>query len=200
MIIAAFIFMTGFAFVQAQALEPRGADLCKAIPDQGMQARCYETLNAFGNQREGYRAELPGGWHLSKMQNANGGPDVVSVLHAADFRNSDLNLAGILLQCAGGPVNVLLVVIQPYPPGTTIDVTLKFDNASGFTYLGSVVPPGIMIGLPAEAAASLLRRERSAEELRVQLSYEKGSDIKGIVKLVGFAGAIDALKAMCSGH
>src|ERR1700693_2974249 len=82
-ILAAFIFMTGFAFVQAQALEPRGADLCKAIPDQGMQARCYETLNAFGNQREGYRAELPGGWHLSKMQNANGGPDVVSVMHAA---------------------------------------------------------------------------------------------------------------------
>lgn len=191
------ILVAGSAFAPAQAPQPRDPDLCNAITDQRMRARCYETLKVFDNQAEGYRAELPGGWHLSRTQNANGGAELVSVMHAADFRKSDLNLAGILLQCVGGPIDVLIVVIQPYPPRAIIDVTLKFDDAAGSFHRGSVIPPGVLVHLPADVASSLLQRERSAKALSVQLVYEKKSETKGVVELAGFSEAIDALKSQC---
>jgi hypothetical protein len=196
-VLPALILLAGCAAARAQAPEPPGTDLCKAIPDHQMRARCYGMLNAFGNQAGGYRAELPSGWHLSGTQDANSGASLFSLMHAADFRKSDLNFAGIVLRCASGPIEVLLAVIEPYPPRARVNVTLKLDETPELSFVGNVVPPGAMIRLPPEGAAYLSQRIHSVRELRVQLFYEKKLETKGAVDLVGFSDAIDSLKSKC---
>lgn len=196
-VLTAFILINGFAFAEAQRPVSAGDDFCKMVTDQRVRSRCYETLNAFGDQAEGYRALLPGGWHLRRTQNTGGGVDFISVTHAADSRKSGHNLAGIIFQCAGGSLDVLMVVIQPYPSRATIDVTLKLDDEPVSSYRGSVVSPGVIIRLPQEAAVSLLRRERSTKELGVQLSYASEPSTKGVVDLIGLAEAVDALTPTC---
>jgi hypothetical protein len=195
--VAAFI-LAGIVPTPSQRLEPPvDNDACRAIMDHNMQLRCYEMSNALGNQMNAQRTDLLNGWRLVRIPNARGGADAVSITHSADLQKSDPNLVGIVLRCEGGPIDVLLVVIEPYPPQAAIDLTIKVDGSTALTFRGSVIHPGVMIRLPNEIATSIIQRGRSADELSVRMEYGNTRPVAGIVKLAGFAGAIEALTKLC---
>jgi hypothetical protein len=134
---------------------------------------------------------LSGGWYVSKTEAPHGGRPVVSVMRTADLE-SDVSFAGLLLRCAAGSIDALMVVTQPYPSRTAIVVTVKLDDAQAIVSRGDVVPPGLMVRLPREIT-TILVRQRLARELKVHLAYDNGPATKGTIKLHGFAEAIAAL-------
>jgi hypothetical protein len=194
--LAVFVFIGTLTVARSQPLGLRD-EFCESIADQRLRAQCNATIRAPGIAANAFRTELPNGWRLIRTASAGRGTDIFSITRAADSLESDLNLAGILLQCAAGPFDALIVVIQPYPPHSSINVALKVDDAPWVSYLGSVIPPGVLIRLPAEAMASLLPLGWRAEELNVQLAYGKESETKGVVRLAGLAKATEALRSIC---
>src|SRR5260370_15241045 len=70
-------------------------------------------------------SQLPGGWRLVKTPDPSGGPDAVSVLHAADTTKSDLNFAGLTLRCGQTGIETLLILLEPLARGSQYGVLVK---------------------------------------------------------------------------
>ncbi len=81
-------------FSQVRALNADFKD-CSGKLTPGDLQRC-EDMFARKVEAGSRTSQLPGGWRLVKTPDPSGGPDAVSVLHAADTTKSDLNFAGPL--------------------------------------------------------------------------------------------------------
>ena len=174
-------------------------DLCHEIIDLAARSQCYELSNALANQTplRIFRTALQSGWNLVRTPNPTGGTDVVAVTRTADFHKSDPMLAGITLRCTDGTIDMLMVVLQSYPPRSKIDVTIKIGEASYSTFGADIVPPGAMVRLESEATMAIMERGQQAGELHVQLSDGKQPAISGVIALDGFGKAIEALRSLC---
>jgi len=177
------------------AMGPNASDSCHLIADRMRQAQCYETLKQIGGQSS-KQSILPHGWKL--IGSPDSGRREHSISHTGDFQSSDPNFAGMMLRCVDNRIEVLLIVIEPYPPQAAIDLTIKLGNSSESTYRSSVVPPGLMVLLPSEAAAIITGSRRPADELRVDLTDGTAPRTKGMVKLLGLEQAIGMLKSLCA--
>jgi hypothetical protein len=113
---------------------------------------------------------------------------------AAPFR-SDIDLAGLMLRCDGSNFEVLIILLQPYPPRahpkvklTTRDNTVEFD--------ASVVAPGAAISLPSEVTAFVQGPWQSSAELSLEIT-ENDNTTRGIISLIGLAPALALLMSNC---
>ena len=92
---------------------------------------CLAWLVAFSTTAtpaaDANRSALPGGWHLIRTKNPNGGPDAVSVSHTADVIRSDLDFAGVMLRCGQKDIEVIVVAVTPFSPRAKTEVTVRVD-------------------------------------------------------------------------
>jgi len=197
---AAVIAAIFLGVIESLAIEASdGNDTCRGISDFTIRKQCYATINALSakpNAEEG--VTLPDGWKLAKTVDPGGGADAISISHVADFQKSDPNLAGILLRCVNRQIELFVIVIEPYPPNIPISLTLKLGNNSASTHRGSVVPPGVMVRLPPEAATALFDRRQQNDDLNVSLVYGTAQTTTGIVNLTGFEQALGRLRTLCN--
>ena len=145
---------------------------------------------------EANRSALPGGWHLIRTKNPNGGPDAVSVSHTANVIRSDLDFAGVMLRCGQKDIEVIVVAVTPFSPRAKTEVTVRVD-AQEWRFAAQVIPPGAELQLPVEAARLASGSWRSARELTVQVVSQEQS-FTGVVGIEGIGEALAALRAYCT--
>src|ERR1700730_10668658 len=116
-IVVTIIFFADIGLGRSQGFNiPAGNDPCRSISDPTVRTRCYETSNAFGKQTNAQSTTLSGGWRLVRTPNPQSGMDTISISHTAEVQKSDPNFAGMMLRCDEGQVEVLMIVLEPYPP------------------------------------------------------------------------------------
>jgi hypothetical protein len=138
---------------------------------------------------------LAGGWRLLRTTNPRGGPDAVSVTHTADLLQSDLDLAGVMLRCAEKGVEILVVVVTPFPPRAKPDVVVG-TNGREWRFNAQVVTPGAELLLPAEAVSLASGPWQRAHHLAVKVTSQDRS-FQGVIPIEGLAEALATLTANC---
>jgi len=136
-----------------------------------------------------------GAWRLMRAPNPHGGPDAVSIVHTVDIARSDVDLAGLMLRCAPGGIEALIIVLDPRPPSSRPWVKAR---AAGMEeqFEARIVPPFTALLLPPEAAALLTGQWRTSDEVAIEIEAEP-SAVKGTVSLAGLGPALDDLRASC---
>ena len=136
-----------------------------------------------------------GAWRLVRTPHPRGGADAVSIMRTADGLRSDPDLAGLMVRCADGGFEVLVVLISPVPPRARPEVT--FRSGSGETrFVATVVPPGAAILLPKAAAELATGPWHGISEVLVEVSHDP-TPVKGVIPLAGLKPALDTLTASC---
>jgi hypothetical protein len=159
------------------------------IESKAERLRCYE-------QAASARPPDSGAWRLARSPNPEGGPDAISIMHTAETSRSDLDIAGLMLRCADGGIEALVIVIEPRPPRSRPHVSLSALGGSS-TFEATVAPPFSALLLPREAAALLTGPWRVATELSIQVDGG-GPPVRAIVLLAGLQSALDRLSANCA--
>lgn len=136
-----------------------------------------------------------GGWRLMRAPNPHGGPDAVSIVHTVDISRSDVDLAGLMLRCAPGGIEVLVVVLDPRPPSSKPLVKIRVAGMEE-KFEARSVPPFTALLLPSEAAALFKGLGRTSDEVAIEIEAEP-SPVKGTVSLAGLGTALGELRASC---
>jgi len=169
---------------------------CRTITDHAAQLRCYEEAisepPADSSQRS---TTVSATWHLVRTTDPHGGRDTVSIIKAADISRSDLDLAGLVLRCHDGAIEVLLVLIEPLPPRAQPKVTVEAAGRRT-EFNARVVSPGALVLLPSEATKLAAGPWQAAPELSITVAANPIS-IRGVISLAGLAAALPALQANC---
>lgn len=134
-------------------------------------------------------------WRLVRSTGANGEPGAPAILHTIDFERSNPRLAGLMLRCGKQSIEIIIVVIEPFPPRARPQVTLR-TSGQVFQFEGSIIPTGAGILLPSDATGSLIGPLRSASELEIKIA-DRESVLDGVVPLSGLSTAIDSLNSEC---
>jgi hypothetical protein len=141
-------------------------------------------------------SEFPGGWHLVRTRNPNGGADAISIMHPADTSRSDLDFVGLMIRCNKTSVEVVIILLPALPFRTRPRVTFgKPGNETRFE--AKIAPPGTAVLLPTDAANLVSGPWHSMEDLFVRVD-DGQSTIRGVVKLAGLKSAFQALQANCA--
>jgi hypothetical protein len=203
-LVGAVILMPASFQVLAQQNPPNSNfERCRAIPDASARLRCYEEATSKPGTNVTPQSLGPGagGWHLMRTRNPEGGKDAVSIMQTADITKSDIDLAGLMLRCSDGSMEVLIALIRPLPPRAHPKVTLTANGNIG-DFTASVVPPGIWLLLPVEATALAAGPWQAARELSVKIDAGKDAPepnaVHGFIPLTGLGGALPLLQANCS--
>ena len=136
-----------------------------------------------------------GNWRLIRTVNPRGGPDAVSMSHTADMTRSDLELAGAMLRCGEKSLEIVIVVVTPFPPHARPGVIIGADGKE-WPFDARVVPPGAELLLPAEAMSLAAGPWQSARELTVKVTSPEQS-FGGVIPIEGLAAALATLAANC---
>jgi hypothetical protein len=136
-----------------------------------------------------------GDWHLLRSANPQGGPDAVSMIHTADTGRSDLELAGLMLRCGEKGVDLVVVVVTPFPPPARPSVMIG-ANGKEWRFDASIVSPGAELLLPMEAMSLARGTWQSARELTIKVSSPEQS-FGGVIPIDGLADALSTLVTKC---
>lgn len=179
----------------ARAMEQRdNLQDCRSISDCAEQLHCYEK--AAVDESKGLEPVIEGGWRLIRTVNPAGGPDAVSIMRSADITQSDPDLAGLMVRCAPKQEEVLIVMIKPLAPGTRPRVDIgPAGRTTSFT--ATVLPPGLVILLPDDAAALVQHQWQKASALSIAIG-EGQTKVRGFVPMAGLQAAFQLLLANCS--
>lgn len=138
---------------------------------------------------------VPNGWHLLRTTNPGGGAEAVSIIHTVDLIRSDPDLAGLMLRCADTGVDVVLVVVSPFPPAERPSITVA-TGGKEWHFEARVVSPGAELLLPSEAADLAAGPWQSERELAIKVASPM-HNLAGIVPIDGMGAALTALTANC---
>ncbi|MBV9567371.1 MAG: hypothetical protein JO172_04475 [Hyphomicrobiales bacterium] len=136
-----------------------------------------------------------GAWRLMRAPNPYGGPDAVSIVHTVDISRSDADVAGLMLRCARGGIEALVIVLDPRPPSSRPWVKFRVSGTEE-KFEAKIVPPFTALLLPVEAAAQLTGRWRTSDELAIEVEAEP-LPVKGTLSLMGLGPALEGLRASC---
>lgn len=134
-----------------------------------------------------------GGWR--RVQGTSAAAGRAAILHTMDFERSDPRLAGILVQCGARGIEVIVVVVEPFPPHSQPLVTLKTPEEA-FQASGSIIPTGAGIRLPWDPTRLTALSRNKPNDLEVTITTE-GTAMTGFVALTGLPKAFGWLKAEC---
>jgi hypothetical protein len=134
-------------------------------------------------------------WRLVRSPGSYGEPGTSAILHTVDFERSDPRLAGLMVRCGKQGTEIIIVVVEPFPPRVRPQITLRTAGQQ-FRFEGSIIPTGAGIRLPNDAAGSLIGPWRSAPELEIKVA-DGDSRFDGVVPLSGLSAALDSLNAEC---
>jgi hypothetical protein len=142
-------------------------------------------------------SQLPGGWRLVKTPDPRGGPEAVSVLHAADTARSDANLAGLTFRCGQTGIETLLFMLEPLVRGSRYDVLVK-SGSTETHFEAKALLGGVVLLLPPSATSLASGSWQAVPELSVDIAGP--SPIRGSVPVGGLSGALSALSQNCPAH
>jgi hypothetical protein len=180
------IFFLEFQPIKAELQDCRERDL----------QRCEDMFAR--RVRAGSRmSELPGGWRLVKTPDPRGGPDAVSVLHAADIAQSDLSFAGLTFRCSRAGIEALLILLNPLVRGSRYLVFLK-SGSTETQFEATALQGGEVLILPPSATALAGGSWQAVPELSVEIAGP--SPIRGSVPIGGLSDALLALSRSCPEH
>jgi hypothetical protein len=201
-----FLVATAFAFTILQNSQVSGADpqpviagtleSCRTIPDSAARLRCFEDATSNYAQRLPTNTSGLDGWRLVRTPRPDGGEDAISMIHIADAVRSDPDFAGLTLRCGRTGLEILIIVIQPFPPRSRPQVTIGSTNKE-WRFETSIVSPGAAVLLPSDASALVTGPWQSLKELPIKIE-EGGTTIRGIVPLSGLTTAVQTLMTSCS--
>jgi hypothetical protein len=176
--------------------QPLHAEDCSGKPDPSDLRRC-EDMFARTVEAGSQISELRGGWRLVKTRNPHGGPDAVSVLHAADTARSDLNFAGLTFRCSQTGIETLVILLQPLVRGSQYKVLVKSGSAET-QFEGTATQGGEVLSLPPSATTLADGSWQAVPDLTVDIAGP--SPIRGAVPIGGLSDALSALSKSCSAH
>jgi hypothetical protein len=142
-------------------------------------------------------SQLPGGWRLVKTPDPRGGPEAVSVLHAADTTKSDLNFAGLTFRCGQTGIETLLILVEPLVRGSQYTVRVKSSSTEP-QFEAKALQGGEVLLLPPSATAMAGGSWQAVPELSIEIAGP--SPIRGSVPIGGLSGALQALSQSCPVH
>jgi len=151
----------------------------------------FATTTAADTQQ----SKLSGGWHLVRTGNMKGRPEAVSVSHTVDGSRSDIDLAGIMLRCGEQSVEVIVVVVTPFPPHSQPEVSVR-ANSQEWRFTAKVISPGAELLLPAEASQLASGPWQAARELAIKVISQERS-FAGVIPIAGIGEALAAVAASC---
>jgi len=170
---------------------------CRMIKNDAARLRCYEQFNAAIAQKGAQDAPTPVDmWRLVRTPDPIGGRDAVSITRTADVSKSDLEFAGLMLRCGDRSVEVLIVLVRPFPPRAHPKVDVSAGSATA-EFTASVAQPEVLLLLPREATRLAAGSWQAATELTVTVEDERGA-IRGVVPLTGLGHALALLRSNCS--
>lgn len=138
---------------------------------------------------------IEGSWRRLQGDAADAGKSRAAILHTMDFERSDPRLAGILLQCGPHGIETVIVVVEPFPPHSQPEVTLRTPEQA-FQSAGRVIPAGAGIRLQWDPAHLMALARHEASELEVKVAAG-GAAMSGVVALAGLPKALEWLNAEC---
>lgn len=141
--------------------------------------------------------QLPGGWRLVRTPNPAGGPEAVSVLHAADSSGSDIAFAGLTIRCGQPDTEVLLILLNPLVRGSQYRILTKSGSAQT-QFEAKAVQGGEVLLLPHGATDLANGSWQTEPELSVDIATP--SPIHGSLPLAGLPSAMQALSQNCPAH
>ncbi len=110
---------------------------------------------------------------------------------------SDPDFAGLMIRCAPkGKIDVLIALIQPFPPQSHPQVTVS-SGSSSQVFEGAMTAAGAAVVLPDEAARLAQGPWQEVSSLAVSVKQDK-SEIKGVVVLDGLREAYHLLTGSCA--
>ena len=161
---------------------------------------CLAVLIAFSTTAsptpDANQPVMPGGWHLIRTKNPNGGTDAISVSHTADVGHSDVDFAGVMVRCGEKDMEVIVVAVTPFSPRAKPEVTVS-TNAQEWRFNAQVISPGAELQLPIEAIRLAAGSWQSARELTIRVVSQEQS-FSGVVPTEGMGQALTALRAYCA--
>lgn len=166
---------------------------CRTIADRA--ARLGYERAAAELDRTAQTASPPGGWRLVRTLNPRGGKDAVSIMRTADLLRSDADFAGLMLRCGERDLEVLVVLIQAFPPRAHPQVTVS-GGATSLRLTAVVAPPGTALLLPPDAEALATGPWRELKEISLAVEDDR-TVIRGVVPLDGLRAALQSLRANC---
>ena len=199
-----YVFVAIILFVaigrQAQSAEPESTpfqkmETCRSIRDDGARLRCFEGALPSANARTAPNSNAGADrWKLVQSRRPDGVGDV-AMMHTADTLRSDADFAGISFHCSEKGLELLLIVVRPFPPRTRPHVVLG-GTPHATEFVASVLPSGGALLLPPEAMELANGPWQAQADLTVTI---EGSDtpIRGAVPLKGLSTALKTLKANC---
>jgi hypothetical protein len=136
-------------------------------------------------------------WKLARANGPQDGETYISIMKTADTMRSDPDFAGLMIRCTPkGKIDVLIVLIQPFPPQSHPQVTIR-SGSSFQVFEGAMTAAGAAVVLPDEAARLAQGPWQSVPSLSVS-AKEKQSEIKGVVILDGLREAYNQLTGSCA--
>jgi hypothetical protein len=149
------------------------------------------TLTAIVNfspiQKSRAQPEM-GGWRFVRSPSTPDTTSAVAIMHAPELSSSDLNFAGIILRCSKNNLQVMIALVEPFPPRSQTQVTIA-SGADEIKLTGTVIGPGLAILLPPEASALAETAWRSLD--RISINVEKdNTKLKATVALTGLPAAL----------
>jgi hypothetical protein len=167
---------------------------CRSLPDSAERLQCYEKAAA--DRTKDLEPATEGGWRLLRTPNPQGGPEAVSIMRSADLVQTDPDLAGLMVRCAPKNPEVLIVMMQPVPPAAQPRVDIGPAGRT-VSFTATVLPPGLAILLPDDAAALVQHQWQQAPELSIVVD-EGQTKARGVVPMAGLQAALQLLLANCS--
>jgi hypothetical protein len=139
---------------------------------------------------------LDGGWRLVKTKDPGGHGEVVSAMGTVDTAKSDMNLAGMSLNCASGGIQIALIVLSALPRASHPKVTLT-AGSNRTEFEGAVTQSGEGLLLPPAVSNLVSRDWQNEPELSIEITT-KSNPIRGILPLRGISSALRSLSRSCA--
>lgn len=133
------------------------------------------------------------GWRLS--QTTNEGRFAVTALRTADPAQSDTEIAGLMLRCADGNTDAILIMLSPLPPDAKPMVSLDLGGLQWQTQ-ASVLPSGAGLLLSRDTIAFLGTKTKAGADLAFTV-LEGGRQINARIAKLHAPPALDRIDAEC---
>ena len=202
-LIAAVLFAIALQNTQVFPADPassasRTIESCRTITDAALRLRCFEDVTSDRTQPSSASPKNLDGWRLVRTPGPKGGGDVISMMRTADMLRSDPDFAGLSLHCGQKGPEILVIVVQPFPPRSQPRVTLG-STVNEAHFEASVLPSGAALLLPDHAMALANGPWQSLVDLPIKIE-DGDTTIRGVVPLSGLNTVLQTLMASCPPH
>jgi hypothetical protein len=177
------------AAAHGQPAPSRDLQSCSVLDNENERLHCFEDLSGRLDTMKGV-STLLGGWKLVRTPPPQGGPDIVSIMHASDSARSDLPIAGLMLRCSDSGIAVMVVMLGFHGAAPKVAV-------DGNPFEASAIQGGELLRLSRKATELANSHWQSVSELSIDVGLQP-TPAHGVVPVTELAEAIRTLTQTCA--